>query len=37
VFDNVDKVPRWIGRGAGRQPLADKISSGSAALESLRY
>jgi para-nitrobenzyl esterase len=27
VFDNVDKVPRWIGRGAGRQPLADKISS----------
>ncbi len=27
VFDNVDKVPRWIGKGAGLQPLADKVSS----------
>ncbi|HEY6337820.1 MAG TPA: carboxylesterase family protein [Candidatus Sulfotelmatobacter sp.] len=26
VFDNVDKVPRWIGQGAGLQPLADKVS-----------
>ena len=27
VFDNVDKVRRWIGEGAGLQPLADKVSS----------
>jgi para-nitrobenzyl esterase len=27
VFDNVDKVLRWIGEGVGRQPLADKVSS----------
>jgi para-nitrobenzyl esterase len=27
VFDNVDKVPGWIGDGAGLQPLADKVSS----------
>jgi para-nitrobenzyl esterase len=27
VFDNVDKVPGWIGVGAGLQPLADKASS----------
>jgi para-nitrobenzyl esterase len=27
VFDNVDKVPGWIGVGAGLQPLADKVSS----------
>lgn len=26
VFDNVDKIPRWIGVGAGLQPLADKVS-----------
>jgi para-nitrobenzyl esterase len=26
VFDNVDKVPRWIGQGAGLQPLAEKVS-----------
>jgi para-nitrobenzyl esterase len=27
VFDNVDKVPRWIGQGTGLQALADKVSS----------
>jgi para-nitrobenzyl esterase len=27
VFDNVDKVPGWIGVGAGLQPLADRVSS----------
>jgi len=27
VFDNIDKVPGWIGTGPDLQPLADKISS----------
>lgn len=31
VFDNVDKVPRWVGTGPDLQPLADKVSSAWAA------
>jgi para-nitrobenzyl esterase len=27
VFDDVDKVPGWVGKGPGLQTLADKVSS----------
>ena len=27
VFDNVDKVPGWVGNGPGLQALADRVSS----------